>query len=253
MIEILARTGLQTPAERAQARNADVRDEIRRVLRKELRNQNPEVVSRVCTRSFRDCSWLDNWYDNSCKSRPPCVPGLHDREVADLIAMAGRKVRPGDVLAARVDPIVQIAARQRPVRTDVVVRSHELLAGVELVRDRGPITIGPGNVRRRPESQQLDRIRVARLGRDIVWTGGIRQPRRIGNRQLRTVLLSRVLRRHSCEKKKNSFLRLGSAGPPSVYPKLLYRSRGGVLLISGLGSMLRKNELAFSASLRRKS
>ena len=36
-------------------------------------------------------------------------------------------------------PIVQIATGQRPARTDVVVRPHELLAGVELVRDRRPI------------------------------------------------------------------------------------------------------------------
>ena len=47
--------------------------------------------------------------------------------------MAGRKVRPGGVLAARVDLIVQIAARQRPLRTGVVVRPHELLARIELV------------------------------------------------------------------------------------------------------------------------
>ena len=135
--------------------------------------------------------------------------------------MTGREVRPRRVLAARVDPIVQIAARQRPVRADVVVRSHELLAGVELVRDRGPIAIGPGNVRRRPERQQLDRIRVTRLRRDIVRDWRDRSATSDREPCARPCRLSRVLRRHSCEKKKNSFLRPGSAGPPSVYPKLL--------------------------------
>ncbi len=36
-------------------------------------------------RSFaRQLDGVDNWYDDSCKSRPPYLPGLHYGEVADL-------------------------------------------------------------------------------------------------------------------------------------------------------------------------
>ena len=109
MIEILARTAAQHAPSRAQ---------------KGLRPETPTVGMRfaafsgkyseiriprsslVCTRSFRDSCWFDNWYDDSCKSRPRSVPGLNDGEVADLVAMTGREVRPCDVLAERVEPIV---------------------------------------------------------------------------------------------------------------------------------------------------
>ena len=125
--------------------------ELGLVLRKKLRNCNPEVGSRVCTIIPRQLVFRQ--LVRRLKQKPfSDVARFHDREVPQQIAMAGRQVRPGGVFAARVDPLVQVATSQRPVRTGVVVRSHELLTGIERIRDRGPILIGPGNVRCRPES-----------------------------------------------------------------------------------------------------
>src|SRR5687767_11193788 len=99
--------------------------------------------------------------------------------------MSGRQARLGKSLPARVDLIVQISSGQGPVRPEVVVRAPELLARVERVRDCGQIAMGAGNVWGRPERQQLHRIRVALLWRDILWTRGIGQPRRIRSASLR--------------------------------------------------------------------
>ena len=158
------------------------------------------------------------------------------------------------VLAARVDPIVQIAARQRPVRAGVVVRSHELLAGVELVRDRGPISIGPGNVRRRPESQQLDRIRVARLGRNIVRDWRDRSATSgsgTGGPAVRFVASAPPPLLREEEKQLLAAWQRRSAErvPEVVVPE----PRWCAVDFGSRVVMLRKNELAFSASLRRKS
>ena len=42
----------------------------------------------------RDSWWLDNWYDEFVQEPSSDAPGLHHGEVADLIAMTGREVRP---------------------------------------------------------------------------------------------------------------------------------------------------------------
>src|SRR5262245_18812498 len=47
---------------------------------------------------------------------------------------------------------------------------------------------------------------------------------------------ARLMRRHSWDQKKKRLLRQGSTGPPSVPPKLLYRSSGR--LAATIGSVL---------------
>jgi hypothetical protein len=64
---------------------------------------------------------------------------------------------------------------------------------------------------------------------------------------------ARRLRRSSSEKKKNSFSFDGSTGPPTVKPKLLYFSSGGLSRISGSVASFRKYELLFILSLRKNS
>ena len=231
VIEILARTGLRT-VKRAQASDVNGRDEVCRVLRKDLGNRDPQIPL-VCT-SIVPRLRMARQLVRQFKQGPSRGPsGFHHGEMTDLEAMTGRQVRLGDVLAARIDPIVQIPARQGPVRADVVVRSHELLARVELVGERGPIVdwfpaiFGVGQ-----RVSSLTAFGSRASGGTYSGLAGSVSHVGSGTAFRTPFACARSPRRHSCETKKNSFLRPGSAGPPTVYPKLLYRSRGGVLLTS---------------------